>query len=278
MSHATITVAAIQLSSQADVESNLTQCGHWVEQAARARAELVVLPENFAYFGPDSERARVAEPLSSAADPGPGPIQHALSGWARRHRLTLVGGGMPIQSSDPERPYNTCVVFGPDGQLVAHYHKVHLFDVQLTDGSKLEESRKTMPGESIVTALVQDFRVGLSICYDVRFPELYRKLIDAGAEVLLVPAAFTLHTGKDHWTPLLRARAIESQSWVVAAGQWGLHPGGRRCYGHSMIVDPWGAVISQCPDRTGFALATLDREYMNEVRRSVPALAHRRLR
>jgi deaminated glutathione amidase len=278
MSHATITVAAIQLSSQADVESNLTQCGHWVEQAARARAELVVLPENFAYFGPDSERARAAEPLSSAADPGPGPIQQALSGWARRHRLTLVGGGMPIQSSDPERPYNTCVVFGPDGQLVAHYHKVHLFDVQLTDGSKLEESRKTMPGESIATALVQDFRVGLSICYDLRFPELYRKLIDAGAEVLLVPAAFTLHTGKDHWTPLLRARAIESQSWVVAAGQWGLHPAGRRCYGHSMIVDPWGAVIAQCPDRTGFALATLDREYMNEVRRSVPALSHRRLR
>jgi predicted amidohydrolase len=278
MSHATITVAAIQLSSQADVESNLTQCGHWVERAARGGAELVVLPENFAYFGPDSERTRVAEPLSSAADLGPGPIQRALSGWARQHRLTLVGGGMPIQSGDPERPYNTCVVFGPDGQLVGHYHKMHLFDVQLTDGSKLEESRKTMPGESTATALVQGFRVGLSICYDVRFPELYRKLIDAGAEVLLVPAAFTLHTGKDHWTPLLRARAIESQSWVVAAGQWGLHPGGRRCYGHSMIVDPWGAIIAQCPDRTGFALATLDRDYMNAVRSSVPALAHRRLR
>src|SRR5262245_47361551 len=133
MSHATITVAAIQLSSQADVESNLTQCGHWVEQAARARAELVVLPENFAYFGPDAARALVAEPLSTTADPGPGPIQHALSGWARRHRLTVVGGGMPIQSSDPERPYNTCVVFGPDGQLVSHYNKVHLFDVQLSD-------------------------------------------------------------------------------------------------------------------------------------------------
>jgi deaminated glutathione amidase len=278
MSHATITVAAIQLSSQADVESNLTQCGHWVEQAARARAELVVLPENFAYFGPDAERARVAEPLSSAADPGPGPIQHALSGWARRHRLTVVGGGMPIQSSDPDRPYNTCVVFGPDGQLAAHYHKVHLFDVQLTDGTKLEESRKTMPGEATATALVQDFRVGLSICYDVRFPELYRRLVDAGAEVLLVPAAFTLHTGKDHWTPLLRARAIESQCWVVAAGQWGLHPGGRRCYGHSMIVDPWGAVVAQCPDREGLALATIDRQYLEEVRRSVPSLAHRRLR
>jgi len=278
MTHATITVAAIQLSSQADVESNLTQCGHWVEQAARAGAELVVLPENFAFFGPDTERSRVAEPLSSAADPGPGPIQHALSGWARRHAMTLVGGGMPILSSDPERPYNTCVVFGPDGQLAAHYHKIHLFDVQLTDGTKLEESRKTMPGEGLATVSARGFQVGLSICYDVRFPELYRGLVDAGAEVLLVPAAFTLHTGKDHWTPLLRARAIESQSWLVAAAQWGLHPGGRRCYGHSMVVDPWGAVVAQCPDRTGFALATIDREYLNEVRRSVPSLQHRRLR
>lgn len=276
MTHASITVAAIQLSSQDDVDANLTQCGHWVEQAARAGAALVVLPENFAYFGADADRARVAEPLA-ADDVAPGPIQRALSTWAHRYEITVVGGGMPVESGDPRRPYNTSVAFGPDGRLAAHYHKIHLFDVQLTDGSNLEESAGTTPGRSLCTLPVSGFRIGMSICYDLRFPELYRGLIDAGAEVLLVPAAFTLHTGKDHWVPLLRARAIESQAWVVAAAQWGTHPRGRRCYGHSMVVDPWGSVVSQCSDRPGMALATLDRAYMDEVRGSVPSLRHRRL-
>jgi predicted amidohydrolase len=169
------------------------------------------------------------------------------------------------------------VVFAPDGRLAAHYNKVHLFDVSLADGTELCESASTTPGTSLSGVRVGGFSVGLSICYDLRFPELYRGLVDAGAEVLLVPAAFTLHTGKDHWEPLLRARAIESQAWVVAAAQFGTHPRGRRCYGHSMIVDPWGAVVAQCPDRTGMALATIDREYLDQVRRSLPSLKHRRL-
>jgi len=277
MSTSTLTVAAIQLSSQDDVDANLAQCRQWVERAAQAGARLVVLPENFAYFGPDETRARLAEPLTSS-EAGSGPIQTALSRWARELSLTLVGGGMPTRSEDPKRPYNTCVVFAPDGRLAAHYNKVHLFDVSLADGTELCESASTTPGSSLSGVRVGGFAVGLSICYDLRFPELYCGLVDGGAEVLLVPAAFTLHTGKDHWEPLLRARAIESQSWVVAAARYGTHPRGRRCYGHSLVVDPWGAIVAQCPDRTGFALATIDRDYLEQVRRGLPSLKHRRLK
>lgn len=278
MSHSSITVAAIQLSSQDDVANNLLQSRRWVEQAARAGAELVLLPENFAFFGSDKLRCGLAEPLAEHPGSEEAPIQSALSGWARELGVTVVGGGMPIRGEDAERPFNTCVVFAPDGRLAAHYHKLHLFDVSLSDGTELRESARTAPGAQLTTTPVGGFAVGLSICYDLRFPELYRGLVDAGAELLLVPAAFTLHTGKDHWEPLLRARAIENQAWVVAAGQWGTHPEGRRCYGHSMIVDPWGAVVAQCSDRAGFALATLDREYMQQIRERVPCSRHRRLR
>ena len=277
MSQSPLTVAAIQLSSQDDVAANLAQCRHWIERAAQAGAKLVVLPENFAFFGVDAQRIGVAEPLLASGSEA-APIQRALSQWARELGITVVGGGMPTHSADAGRPFNTAVVFGPDGRLAAHYHKVHLFDVALADGTVLSESSKTSPGTSLATLGVQGFQVGLSICYDVRFPELYRGLIDQGAEVLLVPAAFTLHTGKDHWTPLLTARAIESQAWLIAAAQWGAHPGGRRCFGHSMVIDPWGAIIAQCPDRQGFALATIDHEYQKQVRASVPSLEHRRLR
>lgn len=276
MPHSSLTVAAIQLSSQDDVASNLEQCRQWVERAAQAGAKLVVLPENFAFFGPDEPRVKLAEPLlASGAEPAP--IQRALSQWARELGITLIGGGLPTLSGDPARPFNTAVVFGPEGRLGAHYHKVHLFDVALADGTVLSESARTSPGKALVTTGVSGFEVGLSICYDVRFPELYRGLIDAGAEVIVVPAAFTLHTGKDHWAPLLTARAIESQAWVIAAAQWGSHPGGRRCYGHSMVIDPWGSVVAQCPDRAGFALATIDHDYQKQVRESLPSLKHRRL-
>lgn len=276
MSEARLSVAAIQLNSQDDVGRNLAECGAWVARAAQAGAQVILLPENFAFFGPEADRRRVAEPPMIGMAAG-GPIQAALAGFAREHGVTIVAGGMPIRSGDAERPYNACVAFAADGRPLAQYNKMHLFDVSLADGTELRESASTQAGDDVVAVALGSFTLGLSICYDLRFPELYRRLVDAGADVLLVPAAFTLHTGKDHWEPLLRARAIESQAWVVAAGQWGSHPGGRRCFGHSMVIDPWGAVLARCPDRTGMVVATLERPDLERVRASVPSLAHRRL-
>jgi predicted amidohydrolase len=184
---------------------------------------------------------------------------------------------MPELSGDDKRPYNSCVVFGPDGGLVARYRKIHLFDVELPDGSELRESAAVTEGAEPVVVEIGGFRVGLSICYDLRFPELYRALVDRGAEVLLVPSAFTLQTGKDHWHVLLRARAIESQCWLVAAAQWGRHPKNRASYGHALIVDPWGTIVAECSDRVGLVIADTDRAYLERVRSMLPSLAHRRL-
>jgi deaminated glutathione amidase len=265
--------AAIQLSSQDDIEANLAACRTLLEQARDRGAELGVLPENFAFFGADSERAKVAEPLGDRS----APIQRTLSELALSLGMTIVGGGMPELSSDPARPFNTCVVFGPDGSIAAHYRKIHLFDVELGDGTNITESLTTSAGDRVVVASIAGRGVGLSICYDLRFPELYRKLVDQGAEVIVVPAAFTEHTGKHHWHALLRARAIESQAWVVAAAQWGLHPKQRTTYGHSLIVDPWGTVVAECSDGVGIIVAELDGTLTARVRNSLPSLRHRRL-
>ena len=273
MNSDSLRVAAIQLQSQDDVVQNLQACTQLVEAACREGAKLVVLPENFAFFGPDAGRQRVAERLTDA----PGVIQQALAELSRRCSVFLVAGGFPEASATPERPFNTALVFGPDGQLLTSYRKIHLFDVALQDGTLLSESSGTTPGDSLVTFDIGSFRVGLSICYDLRFPELYRGLVSRGANVLLVPAAFTLHTGKDHWHPLLRARAIESQAYVIAAAQWGKHPRGRTTYGHSLVVDPWGAIIAEASDQVGFVSATLDLGYLEQVRAAVPCLTHRRL-
>jgi predicted amidohydrolase len=183
---------------------------------------------------------------------------------------------MPERSDDPARPYNTCAIFGPDGLLASKYRKRHLFDVDLAD-RVYRESASTTPGEAAVALPLGGFQVGLSICYDVRFPELYRALTALGAEVLVVPAAFTVTTGKDHWHVLLRARAIEAQAYVVAAAQWGQHPGGRQTYGKTCIVDPWGDIVAQASDGEGVIVATLDRAYLEQVRARVPSLKHRRM-
>ncbi|MBM4359817.1 MAG: carbon-nitrogen hydrolase family protein [Deltaproteobacteria bacterium] len=273
-------VAAVQLNSQADLASNLEVLRGWVAKAAAAGAALVLLPENFAYFGDEVGKRAIAESLVAAEDASDGPIVRCLRELARRHGCWLVAGGMPERSDDPTRPYNTCAVFGPEGDLAARYRKIHLFDVQLGDGAVYRESVATMPGDEPVTVTVPGGRalvVGLSVCYDVRFPELYRRLADMGAELLVVPAAFTVATGKDHWLVLLRARAIESQAFVLAAAQVGRH-GERLTFGKSCLVDPWGEVVAQTSEGPGVLVADLDRTYLDAVRRKLPALEHRVLR
>jgi predicted amidohydrolase len=266
-------VAAVQLSSQGRIAENLATCAELCAAAATRGAKLVVLPENFAFMGPESERSTHAEVLGDVD----APIQRALASLARRHAIFVVGGGMPERSENSERPFNTSIVIDPSGTLIASYRKIHLFDVDLVDGTTLRESASTTSGADPVLVSVADFKVGLSICYDIRFPELYRALVRMGAEILLAPSAFTLHTGKDHWHVLLRARAIESQCYVVAAAQWGKHPLGRTTYGHALVADPWGTVIAECSDGRGFALGTVDAGRLASVRASLPSLEHRRL-
>jgi predicted amidohydrolase len=269
-----LVVAAAQMSSQDDVEQNLARAGELVEEAAARGARIVVLPENFAYMGTEEGKRQVAERLDG---PELGPIVSSLARAAQKSGAHVIAGGMPERSADPQRPHNTSIVVAPDGALVARYRKLHLFDVDVGDGHAYRESANTTPGnESPAVVDIGGFRVGLSICYDVRFPELYRKLSDLGAEVITVPAAFTLATGKDHWHVLLRARAIEAQAYVIAAAQWGTHPRGRRTYGKSLVADPWGEVIAQCSEGQGIALATVDRAYLRHVRQSLPSLTHRR--
>ncbi len=265
-------VAVVQLSSQADVRANLDRIAALVGRAADLGAELVALPENFAFMGEsDAQKRAIAEAL------GDGPISKMLSETARSRGIFLLAGGMPEASGDPDRPFNTSALFAPSGALLARYRKIHLFDVDLPDGTTLRESSACVPGEETIVSDVRGRKLGMTICYDVRFPELYRRLLDAGAEIVTVPAAFTLTTGKDHWTTLLRARAIENQVFVLAPAQHGKHPRGRQTYGKSCIVDPWGDVLAQCGEGEGVAVATLDFDYQSRVRASLPALTHRRL-
>jgi predicted amidohydrolase len=266
-------VAAVQLGCQDDVEQNLATCRRLIEAAAAESARVVVLPENFAYLGPETGKRELAERLGDSA----APIQGMLMRAARETGVTIVAGGFPEASSDAKRPHNTCAVIAPSGEIAASYKKIHLFDVELPDGTQLLESVATLAGAEPVVVELEGFRFGLSICYDLRFPELYRALVERGAEVLLVPAAFTLQTGKDHWHPLLRARAIESQAWVVAAAQWGKHPKGRASYGHSLVADPWGTVVAESSDGVGVIVADLDRAYLERVRNTLPSLKHRRM-
>ena len=241
-------------------------------RAVSRGAQLVVLPENFAFMGSEQERLRVAEDLE-----GTGPIMRMLREAARSSSAWIIAGGMPERSLDPARPYNACVAVDPSGRVRAVYRKIHLFDVEVGDGQTYRESSSTSAGEEPVLLEALGRRIGLSVCYDLRFPELYRSLSAQGAELLVVPAAFTLMTGKDHWQVLLRARAIENQSWVVAAAQWGEHPGGRRTFGKSCIVDPWGEIVAQASEGVGVVVAEVDPTMTERVRSTLPALQHRRL-
>lgn len=264
--------AALQLSCTSDEERNLSTLEALVSRAAGYGAKLVVTPENTNFLGPHHEKVRRAQPLD-------GPLGARLSALARRHDLHLLVGSVNEQSEDPTRCYNTSVLYGPDGALIASYRKMHLFDVQVSPEVSFKESDTIIAGGQPVVAQTALGKIGLSICYDLRFPELYRALVDQGAEILAIPSAFTLMTGKDHWHPLLRARAIESQCYVLAPGQSGKHDdeGLRHSYGHSMIVDPWGHIVGMSSDGPGLALAEVDLSRIQTVRRGIPLRDHRRL-
>jgi predicted amidohydrolase len=265
-------VAAIQMTSGPDVDANLSRAEALCRDAATDGAGLVVLPECFAYLGPEEGKFAIAEPL-----PDGGPILKRMAGLARETRTELVLGGFYELGPSARKLRNACVHLGENGQVKAIYRKIHLFDVDLADGTKLEESAGVEAGKDVVVTDTRAGKLGLSVCYDLRFPELYRKLVDLGATLLTVPSAFTLTTGKDHWHVLLRARAIESQCYVIAAAQTGHHFGTRRSYGHALICDPWGCVVSECGEGEGYALAAIDSTYVDRVRASLPSLKHRRL-
>ncbi len=269
-------VAAIQLNAGLDVEANLLEAGHWIVQAVAAGARLVTLPENLPLMG-----LRERDKLAIAEVPGAGPIQDWLSRQAAFHGIYLLGGTIPLRGDDPERVMASSLLFGPDGGLLARYDKIHLFDVAVSGGANPEdyrESRSIAPGPCHpVVADVDGWRLGLSVCYDLRFPELYRALVTAGADVLCVPSAFTARTGAAHWSTLLAARAIENLCYVVASNQCGVHPNGRATWGHSCVISPWGDVLALQADVPGLAMATLERGKMDALRRNFPCLEHRRL-
>ena len=262
-------VAACQLSSASDKEANLRAAMAALDQAAAARADLAVLPECVEYMGtPDGARA-VVEPLD-------GPTGKRFGAKAREHRMWVLAGSIRCAHEADGRAYNTSMLFNRDGDRVAVYKKLHLYDVEIPGRVSAKESAVVAGGNQIVNADMEGVGLGLSICYDIRFPELYRLLALRGARILLVPAAFTLYTGKDHWELLLRARAVETQCFVIAAGQIGLYLPGKACYGRSMIIDPWGVVLACAPDRNCVITADLDFAAQDKVRAELPALANRR--
>jgi predicted amidohydrolase len=258
------------MTSTTDVERNLATAEALVRQAAARGAAFVGLPENFAFLHSEGEPAPAPQDLD-------GPWVLRMADVARGSRVTLLLGSLPERVPGDARVRNASVLLGPDGARLAVYRKMHLFDIDLPGMEHLKESKAVLPGEEIVTAQTVLGAVGLSICYDVRFPELYRELARRGARVLCVPSAFTERTGKAHWEVLLRARAIENLAYVLAPAQVGHHGGGRASHGQAMIVDPWGVVLAQVPDGEGVALAELDFERLERLRRELPALSHARL-
>jgi predicted amidohydrolase len=268
--------AVLQLNGSSDVERNFVEVANLAAAAAARGAQFIGSPENTNYLGPHREKVRLAEPLDGAT-------VRRFAELARKLRVHfLLGSYNESIAGDRDRCANTAVLFAPDGTILAAYRKIHLFDVDHSDGAdgvRFRESETCAPGSEVVTAGCPLATFGLSICYDLRFGELYRRLVAEGAEVLAVPSAFTAVTGRDHWEPLLRARAIENQAYVVAPAQWGTHDdeGLKASYGHAMIVDPWGQVVASVPDGPGFALAEIDLERVRRIRRSMPVAAHRRL-
>jgi deaminated glutathione amidase len=262
-------VAAIQMNSLPDLAHNLAQAEELIDLAARRGAELMSLPENFSFLGDEAAKMEQAATIAEESE-------KFLKTMAQRYQVTLLGGGYPVPVGNG-KVYNTALLVDPTGQVVSRYEKTHLFDVSLPDGVHYQESESVLAGTQLPSIYPsKDLgKLGLSVCYDVRFPELYRHLSQMGAEVLFVPAAFTAYTGKDHWQVLLQARAIENTCYVVAAAQTGRHNSIRQSHGHAMIVDPWGTVLSDAGDEIGVAIAAVEPARLEQVRRQMPALQHR---
>ncbi len=264
-------VAAIQMTSGPDIDANLDAAGRFLADAARLGATLAALPENFAFMGLNSgDKRAIAEP------DGSGKIQNFLADTARRLKIWVVGGTVPLRQDPNGRVSASCLVYKSDGQRAARYDKIHLFDVDVPDSPESHrESAHTVPGRDARVVESPVGKLGLAVCYDMRFPELFRVLSRQGAEVFVVPSAFTVPTGRAHWESLLRARAIENLSALIAPAQWGIHPGGRETYGDSMIIDHWGSVLARMPTGTGCVVADLDTAARMKARTAFPALAHR---
>lgn len=263
-------VACVQMCSGDDVDANLARAGEWLKRAAEQGAQLALLPENFAFMSADDASKRdVAEPETQSR------VLDYLSRRAREYRLAVIGGSVPLAHPDSGKIRNACPVFSHRGDLLGVYDKIHLFDVDL-ENEQYRESDTIVAGDTPVSVKVKGYNIGLSICYDIRFPELYRYYTDKGCHILTVPAAFTVPTGMAHWETLLRARAIENQAYVLAAAQWGEHPGGRKTWGHSMMIDPWGDVMAKQEEGEGVIVADLDMAFLRRIREALPALAHRR--
>jgi deaminated glutathione amidase len=266
---ARLNVTIIQMNSQDDKRANIAAALDLIDRAAEVGARLVALPEVWPYLGPDDVNRNQAELI-------PGPITELLAQRARRHGIYVHGGS--IYETRPGDPgmYNTTVMIDPTGEIIARYSKIHMFDVVLDGVAEYRESATVTPGDEVVVTEIDGILVGLAICYDLRFPELFRILALKGAQAIMLPAAFTLTTGKDHWEALIRARAIENGLYMIAPAQWGTHPPGNWCYGRSMVVDPWGTVMTTASDGVGIAHATVDPSRVAMVRRQIPSLANRR--
>ncbi len=263
------TVAAVQMISTPDVQENFETARRLVGQAAAQGAQLVTLPEYWPIMGMSE-----ADKVGHAEHPGTGPIQECMAALAREHGLWLIGGTLPMVSDDAGRVLNTTLVYDPQGRTVSRYDKIHLFGFQKGEES-YDEARTIVPGERVGSFDAPFGRVGLSVCYDLRFPELYRAMGEVA--LIVVPAAFTHTTGMAHWEVLLRARAIENQCYVLAAAQGGTHVNGRRTFGHSMLVDPWGEVRSLLEEGEGVVSGVIDQQFLERVRQSLPALRHRKM-
>jgi predicted amidohydrolase len=266
-------VASIQMTSNQDVGQNLEMAQQFIQQAAEQGAQLIVLPEMFAIMGLDQmDKVKYSEPF------GRGPIQDFLRAKAKEFRMWIVGGTIPIVAEDDKnKVYAACLLWNDQGECVGRYDKIHLFDVSLSSGQeKYCESNTTRPGNQIVVIPTPFGKLGLAVCYDVRFPEMFRRMHAHGVEIIALPAAFTYTTGRVHWEVLVRARAIENLSYVVAACQTGTHSSGRKTYGYSMIVNPWGEVKSCLPEQMGVVVADINIEELQQIRQHFPALNHRK--